>query len=337
MKPNNLGVLTTILLCGLLQAQGPTSVDLTKSDTAETKALIEKAKKIAGPMWAQEEHYFCEVGRADQNDAPVIAPMKIFDKVWIIGNADTVVFVVQTSAGLLMFDSLEPNQTDTQLLPGLQKLGLNPADVKVIVLGHGHANQFGGARYMQDHYGTKVYLAAADWNTLEHPPAARGGGGGRAQQGPPPAIPKHDADVKDGEPIVLGDLKVMPYGIPGHTPGSMAYIFPVKDNGKTHMAGFMGGAVLLPNIQTEGLDTYLKAIRRYAEESKKAKVDVLMMNHPTMYDLPKMLDQLAARKKGDPNPFIVGQANYQKFVSVMESCTEVNIARGSAARPGGIF
>jgi hypothetical protein len=39
------------------------------------------------------------------------------------------------------------------------------------------------------------------------------------------------------------------------------------------------------------------------------------------------LDKLAARKKGEPNPFVVGQANYQKFLDVMEDCTQVNIAR----------
>jgi metallo-beta-lactamase class B len=48
-------------------------------------------------------------------------------------------------------------------------------------------------------------------------------------------LPKHDAEVREGEPVVLGDLKVMPFAIPDHTPGSMAYIFPVKDNGRTHM------------------------------------------------------------------------------------------------------
>jgi len=36
---------------------------------------------------------------------------------------------------------------------------------------------------------------------------------------------------------------------------------------------------------------------------------------------------LQARKKGDLNPFVVGQANYQKFLDVMAACTEVNIAR----------
>jgi hypothetical protein len=33
------------------------------------------------------------------------------------------------------------------------------------------------------------------------------------------------------------------------------------------------------------------------------------------------------RKSGDANPFIVGQAEYQKFLDVMQGCSEVNLAR----------
>lgn len=94
------------------------------------------------------------------------------------------------------------------------------------------------------------------------------------------------------------------------------------------MAGVFGGTVLTPNIVSdEGLASYLQSVRHYKEESKKAGVDVVMQNHPLMYPLPDMLDRLAHRKSGEPNPFVVGKANYQKFVDVMEACTEANIAR----------
>jgi hypothetical protein len=39
------------------------------------------------------------------------------------------------------------------------------------------------------------------------------------------------------------------------------------------------------------------------------------------------LDMLKTRKPGEPNPFVVGSGEYQKFLEVMEACTEVNIAR----------
>jgi metallo-beta-lactamase class B len=318
------GAVLAVVMTALLPAQVPENAPA-KPDSPEVKALIQKAKKAGGSMWASEEHFFCEEPRANRPDDPVIPASKILDNVYIIGNSGTAVYVIQTSAGLLMIDSLAANQVETQLLPGFQKLGLDPASVKIILMGHGHGDHFGGSPYMQEHFGSKVYISTADWNLMENPPPPRGGA---KKAAPAVVLPKHDAEVKEGEPVVLGDLKIMPIAIPGHTPGSMAYIFPVKDNGQTHVAGIYGGTILTPGIiSDEGLATYLKSVRHYKQESAKAGVDVIMQNHPLMYPLPDMLERLAARKKGDPNPFVVGKNNYQKFVDVMETCTEVNIAR----------
>jgi metallo-beta-lactamase class B len=197
----------------------------------------------------------------------------------------------------------------------------------MIVLGHGHADHFGGALYFQDHYGTHVYLTQADWDFMEHPPAA-GGGAGKAPKTPAPTLPKHDMAMAEGQPIILGEERIMPYYIPGHTPGSTGFIFQVQDNGKTHTAALSGGTILTPGpISDEGLATYAKSIAHFKEETKKAKVDVELQNH-TLYDnLQENLAKLKERKKGDPNPFVVGQANYQRLVDVMSDCTQANIDR----------
>jgi metallo-beta-lactamase class B len=296
-----------------------------RPDSPEVKALIEKAKKAGGAMWADEAHFFCEAPRGNSATDPVIAPTKIFDDMYVIGNAGTAVYVIQTSNGLLMIDSLGASQVETQLLPGFQKLGLDPAQVKIIIAGHGHADHVGGSRYMQEHFGSKVYISAADWNVIENPPPPRGGG---APAGPPPVWPKHDQVITEGQPVVLGDLKVMPVAIPGHTPGSMGFIFPVKDNGRTHIAAMYGGTILTPTIiSDEGLQTYLKSLAHFKEETRKAKVDVEIQNHPLMDPIQPKLDRLQSRKNGDRNPFVVGEGNYQKFVDVMSLCTQANISR----------
>jgi len=109
---------------------------------------------------------------------------------------------------------------------------------------------------------------------------------------------------------------------------AMSQKFSLNVNGKTHTVGLYGGTILTPGpISDEGLATYLKSVRHFEEETKKAKADTVMQNHPLMYPMNNMLDQLQSRKKGGPNPFIVGQGNYQKFLEVIEICTEVNIAR----------
>jgi len=53
----------------------------------------------------------------------------------------------------------------------------------------------------------------------------------------------------------------------------------------------------------------------------------MIQNHPLMDLIQLKLNKLAARPPGDPNPFVVGQENYQKFLDVMSLCTQVNIAR----------
>lgn len=306
---------------GLLYCQAPPPSAPPKPDSDAVKALIAKAKKVGGPRWAGEEHFFCEAPRPNSPSDPPIEPTKIFDDVYVIGNQGTVVYVIQTSAGLLMIDALSPDQTETQLLPGFQKLGLDPAMVKIIVVGHGHADHFGGSAYFQEHFGSKIYISEADWQLMEHAPA-------RAGKGPPAPLPKHDQVLVEGQPVVLGDFKLTPIAVPGHTPGSMGFIFPVKDNGKTHMAAMYAGTVLTPGIVSdEGLQTYAKSVVHFEQETQKAKVEVELQNHPLMDPIQAKLDELKARTPGGPNPFVVGRSDYQKFLRVMGACTDVNIAR----------
>jgi metallo-beta-lactamase class B len=294
-----------------------------KPDTPEIKALIEQTRRDAGPRWAYAVHFWCEEPRPNRPDDPAIQPTKLFDNVYAIGDSGTTVYVIQTSAGLLMIDALGANQVDSQLLPGFEKAGLNPSQVKMVLVAHGHADHFGGSAYFQEHFGSKVYVSAADWNLMENPPAR-----GRGPAGPAAPIPKHDGEIKEGEAITLGDLKVMPVAVPGHTPGAMGFIFPVKDNGTAHMAAMFGGVWLTPGLLSdEALQTYLGSVLHFRDETKKANVDVLLQNHMLMDPIQEKLDKLAARKRGEPNPFVVGAAEYQKFLSVMEGCTRVNIAR----------
>lgn len=314
------------MLCAALPlaAQAPEAAPA-KPDSALVKADIEKAKKTAGAMWAQEAHFFCEAPRANSPNDPLIEPTKIFDNVYAIGRLGTTVYALTTSDGIVLIDSGYQNEVETVLVPGLMKAGLDPAKVKAIVMGHGHADHFGGAPYFQDHYGTKVYIAAVDWNLMENPPPAKGG---KAAKGPPPTLPKHDMVVAEGQTLVFGDLKIMPFAIPGHTPGSMGYIFPVKDNGKTHMAAIYAGTILgAAAISDEGLAQYIQSIAHFKEETKKAKVDVELQNHPLFDNMGEKLAALKERKKGAPNPFVVGQANYQKFLDVMSLCMQANIDR----------
>ena len=61
--------------------------------------------------------------------------------------------------------------------------------------------------------------------------------------------------------------------------------------------------------------------------SRAQKAEIVLQNHPLMDPVEPKLAKLASRKKGDPNPYVVGPDNYQRFLDVIGGCTEVNIAR----------
>jgi len=317
---------------GLGASQLPPAAAPAKPDTPAITAMIGQVRQTAGERWAYAVHFWCEEPRANRPDDPVIPATKIFDNVYALGNSGTTVYVLQTSAGLLMIDALGAGdaasttaQVESQLLPGFQRLGLDPAQVKMVLVTHGHVDHYGGSALFQERYGAKVFVSAADWTVMENG-AARGGGRGPAA--PPTPLPKRDGDIVDGASITLGDLRVMPMAIPGHTPGSMAFVFPVTDNGQRHTAALFGGAWLTPGILSDqALQTFLESVQRFKTSTQRAGVDALLQNHMLMDPIQPKLDTLAARQRGDRNPFVVGAAEYQKFVGVMEGCTRVNLAR----------
>ncbi len=289
-----------------------------KPDSAAVIEHLDKARAMAGTQWAAAYHFFCVEPRANSNDDPGIEPSKIFDDVYAIGNQGTVAYAITTTDGILLLDALAANQVDSVLLPGMRKLGLDPAQVKLVVVAHGHADHFGGSAYFQER-GAHVAMSAEDWDFIAPKPGA-------AVKGAAP--PKRDIAMVEGQPVGLGDVKVMPVLTPGHTPGSMAFIFPVKDGGKTRIAAMFGGTMLTATRPTqEQFDQYLAGIAHFRVEAVKAGVEVEMQNHPLMDDFTGRLAQLQMKKAGAANPFVVGSQNYPVFLDVMAECLRAQIGR----------
>jgi len=293
------------------------------ADSANVAAMVEHARAAAGQEWRETVDFFCgrDSGRPNRPDDPLITPTRVFDNLYAIGRTSTVVWAVTTRDGILLVDAGYPDQLETVLLPGLRALGLEPSDVKYVLLGHGHADHFGGASYFQQR-GARVALSAADWDLIETPPPA----GAPPPAGLPP--PRRDVVVNDGEPIVFGGLTITPVLIPGHTPGSLGFVFDVVDGTQTHRAALFGGSILLAGrISDDGLRQYAQSVERFGAVTRKLGVDVEIQNHPLYDGFATKLDRLARRRAGEAHPFVVGADAYQRFLTVMGECASAQLAR----------
>jgi len=323
-------------------AYATASLTLLAQTSGTIQDHLDRAKSAAGSQWSQAANYFCaEDSVANGPTDPAIEPTRLFDNLSVIGSVGTAVYVIQTSEGMILIDAGYPDQTESVVLPGLKALGLDPAKVRYVIVTHGHSDHFGAARYFQDTYQAKVFLSAADWDLVENPQAGRGPAGqGPAGQGPagkggPPKgnanaaqLPRRDQVVMDGQPITLGDTKVLPVLVPGHTPGALALIFTVFDHGTKHTAGLFGGTVLTPGFVTaDGLRDYVKSVQKYARIAADNHVEVEVQNHPLMDGFATKLDLLKNRSAQAPHPFVVGEQAYAGFLTVMSECAQAQLIR----------
>jgi metallo-beta-lactamase class B len=314
----------------------PSPQDASKPDPPEIRQRLEAIRKNAGAEWTDTVDFICAANqsRANRPDDPEIEPTKVFDNLAVVGRTTTAVWVVTTSAGLVLIDSGYGDQLDSVLLPGMKKLGLDPARVTHVIVGHGHADHYGGAPYFQQR-SARVVMGAPDWDLVENPAPPGRGAAPPPQRGSAPApvpAPKRDIAVTDGQTLTVGDVTFTFVVIPGHTPGSIGVTFAVKDGGTARTAALFGGSILTPGrISDDGLRQYIKSVEHWAAATRRLNVDVEIQNHP-MYDgfLAK-LQRLKQRKPGEPHPFVVGRDGYQRFLSVMSECSQIQLARRTGA------
>jgi metallo-beta-lactamase class B len=312
-------VTTMVLTIAVLQGQAQEADS--PSESVETISQLNIARETAGTHWQAAYDFLCAPAPSvgTPNQSPVVEPTQIFDNLFVIGRTGTVVYALQTSEGIILIDAGYRGQEESVLLPGLAALGLQPEDIKLVIVAHGHGDHYGGARYLQENYGARIALSAADWAVL---------GTTRDAEEGAPTLPSEDMIVTEGESITLGDTEVLPVLIPGHTPGSIGLVFKVQDGDTEHTAALFGGTILIASrISSEGLQQYVDSVAHFSEITSNMGATVELQNHPIFDNMPTKLAALKTRKISDEHPFVIGDSAYQNYLGVIAECTNVELSR----------
>src|SRR5262245_47991731 len=94
-------------------------------------------------------------------------PVKVFDNLYFVGMTEYSAWAVNTSAGIILIDAIYDYSIEDEVAKGLPKVGLDPKNIKYVIVSHGHIDHAGGAKFLQERFGAHVIMGAADWDLLE--------------------------------------------------------------------------------------------------------------------------------------------------------------------------
>ncbi len=248
-------------------------------------------------------------------------PVKVFDNLYVFPTEDVNAWAIQTSDGIILIDATYEYSVKDLIVDAMPKVGLDPKQIKYIVVTHGHGDHSAGVKYLQDTFGARVLMSEDDWKLLAQP--ARGNFAGAP-------VPKRDMVVTEGQTLTLGDTTITMYLTPGHTLGTISLMIPVKDKGVAHTAAFWGGTSVGINSTVDNVIAYSASARRFSDIASKAKSDILLSNHGRVIDFAKRAGANRANPAG-PNAFILNPTRVKNYLAVADHCAQA-IALAQAAK-----
>jgi len=212
------------------------------------------------------------------------------------------------SEGIIIIEAAFDYSVKDEVLDGLKKLGLDESKVKYLVLSHAHGDHDGGAKFLQDQIkGVRLVYGAEDWDLAQMPDHMGG-------------PPKKDLTGDDGMTISVGDASLRVVTMPGHTPGTLSYVFEVRDNGRPLRVAYVGGTAIPFNGTAEFYDRYIASSRKMAQAAASFGATALLSNHTEFDNAFFKAAVAASRKPGEANPFEVGVDGVARYFTVVENC-----------------
>ena len=323
-------VLATTCAVAIVQAQGgrggrgqgePFPSAQQFAGSVQTQQHVAAAMKIAGTDLAAEAKALCTptgpqrpalvrqaAGLPPEPDR-LLEPIRVFENLYYLGFSDVGAWAIPTSDGIILFDTLNNGDEARDVIAGgLKKVGLDPAQIRYVIIGHGHNDHTGGGVYLQNTYQPRILMGAPDWKSH------------MAGQRPDRPVMTHDSNVTDGQKVTLGDTTVTLALTPGHTPGTIAMLLPVKHQGRTHTALLLSGTQM-PTRRSLAAFEHV-----FNDFAKKQNAEAALGSHPgTLLSL-ETLEALGRAYPPGSHPLLYGPQRFARYLDIVLECGRARLA-----------
>ncbi len=169
-----------------------------------------------------------------------------------------------------------------EFLPQLKEIGVDPDDIRHVILSHMHVDHAGNLKYFRR---AKVWLQQAEYDYA-------------FQQPTPQYLVRTDFDFPDMDWCLLrGDHEVMPglelISTVGHTPGHQSAVISLPHSGRAVLVGDVGDLMenfeheILPG-QTSDDEAALASIRRVNQIHREEGAELFLCHDPNLIQTQKL-------------------------------------------------
>lgn len=243
-----------------------------------------------------------------------IESWKPFDNVDFVGVCWVSAWLVHTDDGVVLIDTLY-GPFKKMIVENIRKTGTDLADIKYVLMTHGHFDHVGGAVALKPLLpNAKFVMTQEGWDEAVQSSAASQGGP-RAWD-----MIKPEITVADGDAITVGNNTFEVIETPGHTWGTASYMYDVHDGNNTYRAITIGGLGLNAIEGPPQVEAYIESVDRVRQlvEAEKMPVEAHLTTHGFSANLDENRQKHAARKDGEPNVFVDPQALLNQVAGLRE-------------------
>lgn len=204
----------------------------------------------------------------------------------IVADGFTTMAIVPSGPGEVVLIDAGMDQSGEALLAELARRQLQPEAVKAVFLTHGHGDHIGAIKMLPE---AEVIALAAEVPIAE----------GRQRLASPmgrvtPVSPTGitvTRTVEDGETVTIGTASALVYAVPGHTPGSAAYLVNdvlfVGDSAQINSSGQIRAAPwLVTDDRAQNRASLVRLQQRLAEDGMRVAAIVPAHSGPAESDEP---------------------------------------------------
>lgn len=251
-------------------------------------------------------------------------PFRIYGDTWYVGTCGISAILITGADGHVLIDGGTAKGADL-IAANVAAAGFDIRDVKVILFSHEHDDHVGGLARLQELSGAVVLSSKRARATMET--------GAASIDDPQQSIANRFAPVRvagiaeDNMAVQVGELKILGWETPGHTPGAMSWQWQAPSlSGKAAMTiNYIDSLspISADDYRFSAHPAYVAEFRRGLARMKAVGCGILVTPHPSASEMHKRIAN---------GGLVEDRLACSRYVDAIEKRLDTRIAKEAAAQ-----